>query len=42
MLISKFYINGETNESDMTSFEKQYNINIDGYPSIYLVKMISY
>jgi|UniRef100_A0A6C0BZ48 thiol-disulfide isomerase/thioredoxin len=31
-------INGETNESDMTSFEKQYNINIDGYPSIYLVK----
>ena len=32
------HINGETNESDMTSFEKQYNINIDGYPSIYLVK----
>ena len=31
-------INGETNEEDLTSFEKQYDINIDGYPSIYLVK----
>ena len=31
-------INGETQEEQMTAFEKKYNVNIDGYPSIYLVK----
>jgi thiol-disulfide isomerase/thioredoxin len=31
-------INGETQEEELTNFEKQYDIEIDGYPSIYLVK----
>ena len=31
-------INGETQEEELTNFEKQYDIEIEGYPSIYLVK----
>jgi thiol-disulfide isomerase/thioredoxin len=33
-----FTINGETQEDRMAAFEKKYNITIDGYPSLYLVK----
>ena len=31
-------INGETEETEMEKFEKNYDVRIDGYPSIYLVK----
>ena len=31
-------INGETEETEMEKFEKSYEVRIDGYPSIYLVK----
>ena len=32
------FINGEKEEAKVTSFEKTYNIKIDGFPTIYLVK----
>ena len=31
-------INGEEEETEMDKFEKNYDVRIDGYPSIYLVK----
>jgi len=31
-------INGENDETEMDKFEKKYDVRIDGYPSIYLVK----
>ena len=31
-------INGEEEETEMEKFEKNYDVRIDGYPSIYLVK----
>jgi len=33
-----YTINGETEETEMGKFEKNYDVRIDGYPSIYLVK----
>lgn len=31
-------INGEEEEDKMTDFEKEFNVDVDGYPSIFLVK----
>ena len=31
-------VNGEQSEEEVNSFEKQHKIQVDGYPSIYLVK----
>ena len=32
------FVNGEKEESSVTDFEKKYNVKIDGFPTIYLVK----
>jgi thiol-disulfide isomerase/thioredoxin len=31
-------VNGEEEEDKMTDFEKEFNVDVDGYPSIFLVK----
>jgi len=31
-------VNGEKEEGDMTSFEKEHKVKVDGYPTIFLVK----
>ena len=38
VIISFVAINGEDEEGDMTSFEKEHNVKVDGYPTIFLVK----
>tara|TARA_B110000046_G_scaffold150372_1_gene158725 strand:+ start:5477 stop:5947 length:471 start_codon:yes stop_codon:yes gene_type:complete len=37
-LVTFYEINGETDESELTSFETLHNVKVDGYPSIYLIK----
>ncbi len=31
-------VNGDTQEAEVSAFEKEYNVKIDGFPTIYLVK----
>ena len=32
------FINGDKQEADITSFEKEHNVKVEGFPTIYLVK----
>lgn len=38
VIINFVNINGENEEEQMTDFEKEYKVKVDGYPTIYLVK----
>ena len=36
--VSFKFINGDKHEADIISFEKEHNVKIEGFPTIYLVK----